>query len=118
MLLELLREFHRLSSLLWQQYLLSGPGSLNPESFQPIDVAAGKLHELLAEVGGGIDRAAALRAISRIQDLAERCACRLEGLCFVTGEAGLIPRQQDHQAYESSLQQVQLLLEELESPRG
>ena len=43
------------------------------------------------------------KAIGELAPLGARCARRNEGLCFVTGEAGLIPRKDQHAAYEQAL---------------
>ena len=94
--------FHAQASAVWQAYQANGPGRVERELFDPVDAAAIKVEELLK--GLSADRFESLRAaLKTARDLAQRCACRSDGLCFITGEAGLIPRRDLHEAFEKSL---------------
>ena len=115
-LLDSLRHFHALASQLWSDYLSGGPGSLEAKSFEPVAATAEDLVTLLQQSETTPDCAAAEQTVRNICELAQRCACRLEGLCFITGEARLIPRKQDHEAYETNLKQLEQLIRQLEGP--
>ena len=105
-----------LASQLWSDYLSGGPGSLDSKSFEPVAATAEGLMNLLHQSETTLDCAVAEHTICKICELAQRCACRLEGLCFITGEAGLIPRKQDHESYETALNQLEQLIGQLEGP--
>ena len=98
----------------WRTWLSGGPGSLDAKSFEPVAATAEGLVDLLQQSETTPDCADAEHAVREICELAERGACRLEGLCFITGEAGLIPRKQDHQSYETALKQLEHLIGQLE----
>ncbi|MCH2401135.1 MAG: hypothetical protein MK364_18610, partial [Pirellulales bacterium] len=48
--------------------------------------------------------------IRNLRDLAQRCVCRVEGLCFFAPEAGLIPRRNLLKSYEEGLAWLRLQL--------
>ena len=98
----------------WRTGKPGGPGSLEAKSFEPVAATAEGLVDLLQQSETTPDCADAEHAVREICELAERGACRLEGLCFITGEAGLIPRKQDHQSYETALKQLEHLIGQLE----
>ena len=112
-----LRTFLQHADAVWQAYQAEGPGKVAVELFEPAETAAAALDEFLTQ-GDVIEATAALRsdiavdpaslrqAIQTVRDLTGRCALRSEGLCFITGEAGLIPRRDLHAALESSLEML------------
>lgn len=95
---EPLAAFEKAARHLWNAYLESGPGELDV-------VYWNELKARHANLLSPIPSSHAI-AVQHIMDLAERCAERPEGLCFVTGEAGLLPRQADHQRFEDALAQL------------
>ena len=52
-----------------------------------------------------------LVALDTVEPLLRRCVERTEGLCFVTGEAGLIPRKDLHEKCETALACFEQFLE-------
>ena len=110
-----LADFLAVSSEVWEAYQTLGPGKLESQRWEPIDAEAKRLSALLqndeilatlresigTEPEPWLDQ---LRlAVDTLLDLTRRCATRPEGLCFITGEAGLIPRRDQHQQLEESL---------------
>ncbi|MAE63317.1 MAG: hypothetical protein CMJ18_03520 [Phycisphaeraceae bacterium] len=89
------------ASELWSQYDERGPGRMDKVCFERVDSAAAAVRKSdeawpddVAEAG------------SKLCDLSEQCVCRPQGLCFVTGEAGLIPRRDQHEAFEAALKVI------------
>lgn len=107
-----LHEFVECASDLWQEYHDRGPGKLDPLRFASVETAADALQTLFEkaalaspETTGSDPRDInALRDdITQVRRLAQKCACTPQGLSFITGEAGLIPRRDQHAAFEDSL---------------
>jgi hypothetical protein len=96
----------RLQSLLtrleriWRVYREAGPGNVDADLFEDVHALAESVLPELAEAAAGDDL---LEAIQTAVDLGRRCAERPEGLCFITGEAGLVPRRDLHQKFDSAL---------------
>ncbi len=91
---------HKAAQDLWQRYLELGPGRLPDDAMEPylneraaLKTDVVEVHALLAE----------------LEPLLRRCVERTEGLCFVTGEAGLIPRRDLHAKCEELLDQLERL---------
>ena len=97
-----LRPFIDAASAIWNAYLQSGPYSLDPELYRPLDAAAGELQSLARQSG----EQEVVEAVGQLCELARRCVSTPMGLCFVTGEAGLIPRRDQHAAYENALEML------------
>ena len=88
---------------LWEQYDACGPGEVDSGLLEPIETLAGQLTGLLAgPLPAAVDRAALASAISQATDLARRCATLPQGLCFVSGEAGLVPRTDQINAFATA----------------
>lgn len=90
------RDLYAAAFEFWQDYLKQGPGQLTPEdlaNFESLRDAweAGHPDETL------------MSACSELAELFHRCVHRSEGLSFVTGEAGLIPRMDLHARCEHLL---------------
>ncbi len=99
-----LTEFLSAASVVWDTYRKDGPGKVDASLFEPVETAYLELDRLLSESA----KAGELReAVAEVYDLSQRCACRVEGLCFVTGEAGLIPRRDKEAAYAERLAWLQ-----------
>jgi hypothetical protein len=100
-----LLEFHSQVSRVWTVYRDVGPGRVDAALFDGGEAAAARVLELLGD--DDISRTLAadeLRAaVAKACDLATRCATRPEGLCFITGEAGLVPRRDWHAAMDGAL---------------
>ena len=99
--------------------------STDPESNETIIHGMGELHldvyiermrrEYNAAVETSPPQVAYRETVSKLTDLAKRCALRSEGLCFVTGEAGLIPRQDLHQATIDGLEILRAAIQEFKN---
>jgi hypothetical protein len=94
---KLLAELLTAATAVWDAYRDVGPGKVEASLFEPVEVASQEIDRLL-------DDSTELReAVAELYDLAQRCTCRSEGLCFITGEAGLIPRRDKEAAFEERL---------------
>lgn len=93
-----LEQFFDRATALWKSYQEVGPGQVDPNLWSEIP-------ELVSQIERepGDKNTEIMQAVRQIYDLSERCACRSEGLCFITGEAGLIPRRDLLELMESSL---------------
>lgn len=96
----MLSEFADRLELLWNEYERQGPGQVDYGLFAPLEPLAERLIAALetrlpVELGNAEISAAVNQAI----DLARRCATLPQGLCFVSGEAGLVPRRDQVEAF-------------------
>ena len=100
---------------LWQEYLAKGPGCFDDNRLAPFETALITSLESLA-VCDALPRGDWLvefdAAVGELQPLLKRCVERSEGLSFVTGEAGLIPRRDLHERCEFSLDALRQLVDE------
>lgn len=121
--LKRLNEFELCAKAVWASYQTVGPGRVDQALFTPVETAAAALGQLLdhreaaTQAGETIESVAGaqplhlgdnwtdelLQVVTKTHALAYRCACRPEGLCFVSGETGLIPRNDEHAAFEDAL---------------
>lgn len=113
-----LKNFVECGTRVWNAYQADGPGRVDETLFDPIEAPSGEIARLLKDprilhavrrLSGDdtdewIDELCV--AVERVYDLTYRCAKRPEGLCFITGEAGLIPRRDWHAAMEDSLRLI------------
>lgn len=98
---------------LWQDYKSLGPGKLDRCSWDGVAAAASEIESTIGDPDVArwlkqLDRGTALcdelqAEVKQLSRLARACACTPQGLSFITGEAGLIPRRDQHQAVESGL---------------
>jgi hypothetical protein len=86
----------------WEQYDARGPGEVDSALFEPIEQLAHQLSTLLDPLPGDVDRADLDAAIDQATDLSRRCATLSQGLCFVSGEAGLLPRRDQISAFAAA----------------
>lgn len=104
-----LTDFHKMAIAVWTTYQDVGPGRVEAALFDGGELLASQIATLLADeatatdLPAEIDGDALQAAVLKIADLANRCATRSEGLCFITGEAGLVPRRDWHIAMEEGL---------------
>jgi hypothetical protein len=114
---ELAQSINRLcesAESLWKDYQIQGPGRIDAVSFDHVQAAAEELEtalgrttlpERLADIVN--EPAAWIRelqdCVSLLCELSRRCACTPQGLSFITGEAGLLPRRDQHEAFEQTL---------------
>lgn len=110
------------SERVWSEYQQQGPNRLARTLFEEVDVSANTLLsqiEMLRDQE--LDRGNRdvqvcewydqLVGVTRnLRDLAQRCVCRVEGLCFFAPEAGLIPRRNLLASYEEGLAWLRLQL--------
>jgi hypothetical protein len=109
-------EFADLSESLWQRYLKLGPGCLPADSFKPIESAQVQIRKSLENhtaVSNGAWGTEFRIVSDELELLLRRCVERSEGLCFVTGEAGLIPIRELHDRCEKALATLNRLKSEL-----
>jgi len=110
----LLGDFSDRIDHLWEQYDACGPGQVDSSLLEPIERLAGQLTALLdGPLPVHIDRMALAPAISQATDLARRCATLPQGLCFVSGEAGLVPRLDQINAFAAARAVVRDTVERL-----
>ena len=118
-----LAEVYDRADLLWTRYREQGPGKVDAQSFRDLQVAHAAAFELLdgdvpdsPPAGWDSQRMMKLRdVLNTLLDLSRRCVCQPQGLCFVTGEAGLVPRRELHDTFERSLVAIDRDVRELRS---
>ncbi len=93
---EELQEFIDRIDAIWQQYQVRGPGNLDKELWKGVT----ELQEVLLQSQTEPEFE---QAVNQLASLAERCVLRPEGLNFVTGESGLLPRKEWHGAMKQGL---------------
>lgn len=100
----------------WLSYQTHGPGHVAADLHEPVELAATKTRAFLdaepVDLGGA--EAALRQSVDQLVDLSHRFAHTSLGLCFVTGEAGLIPRPDQHRAFETALSTVRDCVAELQ----
>lgn len=102
---------HRVTAV-WDRYQDVGPGRVESALYERVESLRDQLIEGLSGCEGlasaaDLNRETLAVAVTTVADLANRCACRSEGLCFITGEAGLIPRRDLHDRYATALAELQ-----------
>ena len=98
------------AELLWSRYLDEGPGSLTEQDLAPFQSqldATRQVIDAIEEKPKWIDEL--VLATNDAEELLGRCVRRVEGLSFVTGEAGLIPRRDLHDRCDAALQTMRRL---------
>ncbi len=96
-----LQQLHAVLREIWQSYQDAGPGNLDQNLLAPLEEATP------GALDAARDNAELTAAINTAVDLAERCVKHSQGLCFVTGEAGLLPRKDLHEKMETALSVIQ-----------
>ena len=110
----LLRDFADHVDRVWERYDTCGPGHVDSGLFAPIEPLAQQLGRLLdSPLPGDVDRAAPGAAINQATDLARRCTTLSQGLCFVSGEAGLVPRSDQIEAFSAARSTIHSAVERL-----
>lgn len=89
--------FGQAATRLWAAYLEVGPSRVAPELLDTLVSAYTSLTESRC-----LSPELALNA-ERLVELSRWAVLRTEGLCFVTGEAGLVPRRDLHAEFEQLL---------------
>ncbi len=113
-----LREFIDASTVVWNAYQDVGPNKIERDRFDEVDAAFRLLKSALDAIEESALNSSHQKAITTadtIHNLAFRCVCRVEGLCFITGEAGLIPRKDYLEAYESGLRFLESYYRQIET---
>ena len=109
-------------SVIWNRYQQDGPGRLSAAMISPVDSAAEDIEQLICQLDRpdvqGLDVSGLRTSIRETTKLARRCACTSQGLCFISGEAGLIPRRDQHVAFEKGLELTRLSIERLCNREG
>ncbi len=122
LLVQCLADFLEFTETLWAEYQALGPGNLRQDLFAGIEARSRSIHDSLQsaehrrtvsklldairgdEVVGDDAAKHLLSSIEVARELAYRCACTETGLSFVTGEAGLIPRKDQHAAMDRAIE--------------
>ena len=81
--------FVSIAENVWNQYQLVGPGRVNDDLTTRFDQINAKLTKILPnlELPQPISE-----ALKTVQKLASDCCHKPQGLCFISGEAGLVER--------------------------
>ena len=103
----LLRQLLELLERIWHEYEEVGPGRVNEARFADVEPTA----MAFLESGIAVDDGPLKEAIETGVDLARRCVQRSDGLCFITGEAGLVPRKDLHESFEAALVTIRAAIE-------
>ena len=100
-----LLDLQAITARVWSSYNDVGPGRVDAALFDGGEAAAARVLESLADedISATLTAERLRAAVAKACDLATRCATRSEGLCFITGEAGLVPRRDWHAAMDESL---------------
>jgi hypothetical protein len=106
-----LKEFTAQVAVVWEACQSCGPGNVDSALFDSVNEISQALNvsfendTLIRNLGNHINiEPDEWRAkTERLRDLCYRCVCAPQGLCFITGEAGLIPRKDQHAVFEQSL---------------
>ena len=106
-----LQHFLSAAESLWEQYLELGPGKLSSEDHETVNAHFESCQSL--ELPEPITKQLCLT-----HELTRRCAVRPEGLCFITGEAGLIPRKDQHQSLQSAMVAIRDFLQTIQARRA
>ena len=106
-----LTDFTHRVTVVWDRYREVGPGRVEPALYEQVESLHDQLIEQISRRDGStaateLDGETLSAAVTAAADLANRCACRSEGLCFITGEAGLIPRRDMHDRYAAALAEL------------
>lgn len=95
----MLQQFTSQAEVIWQGYLDHGPGHVESSAYATLATYfAGASEETSQPVTA---------SISRIAELSQKIACTPQGLCFLSGEAGLVPRRDLHAEFEQHLHILQ-----------
>lgn len=105
------------ADLLWSEYIQVGPGKMSPSAGDRFTADAAAVENSVASSSSTVPDevwVGDLRAvIQEVRDLLRRCVEQAEGLSFVTGEAGLIPRRDLHEKCETGIRRLRELAEQL-----
>ncbi len=94
----------------WDAYRDAGAGRVEAALYEPVAAAGEALESTL---GAATESDPILESVRVAKDLARRCACTSLGLSFISGEAGLIPRRDQHEALERALRTLRERAKEL-----
>ena len=100
---------------IWDEYCRRGPGQVESSLFDGVNQLAHRFDEQYIQFASSNPRDALSDdprpIVVELCRLARRCACTSEGLYFVTGEAGLIRRKDQEQAYAEGLSRIRRLVD-------
>lgn len=94
-------EVARSGDVLWAAYQKHGAGELPAGLYDDFATASKALGELLEDAESS--QAEFQSELEILNDLAYRCQHHPQGLNFISGEGGLVPRKDLHQAMERAL---------------
>lgn len=98
------RELACILESIWSAYQQNGPGTLEPAWGHRLDAVNQRINSLSpSDANSQGDSSARNRLRERLSNLAQRCVRDSEGLSFITGEAGLIPRKDLHDEFRVGL---------------
>lgn len=96
-----LRRLVQAAEIVWAEYQKVGPSKVGAKLYDAVATAADEIEQSSHQFGNKTTE-----NVKQLRDLCYRCACTPMGLCFVTGEAGLIPRKDQHEAFECALKEL------------
>lgn len=85
----------------WRLYQQQGAGNLSAELAAPLEEAFAAVEEHRSTIDAAI-----MHAAETARDISLRCIQRSEGLNFVTGEAGMIPRRDLIEPFTAALERL------------
>ncbi len=88
--------FTNQAEALWQAYLAEGAGQVDRAAYASLATCSPAARDEAPD--------AIAPAIQRIEQLSQQIACTPQGLNFVSGEAGLVPRRDLHAEFTQHLE--------------
>ncbi len=106
-ILDHLKQLAGAAQKVWAAYQNVGPSRVEKNLYDDVGSAANAIKKLLTDSKLSeclnrhlnVEESEIRDAVEMLRDLCYRCACTPMGLCFVAGEAGLIPRKDQHDAF-------------------
>jgi hypothetical protein len=117
-----LAEFVEGAERIRQEYAQLGPGGVAPQRYDVVNQSYQRLMEVVATSDArswaSLSLGTFTEALETARERAWQCACTQQGLSFVSGEAGLIPRQDWHRSFDSALEMLRRIHGELSAQAG
>jgi hypothetical protein len=118
-----LQSLHAQATELWSEYLARGPGQIPISRLAPLDGHVEATQRLLTSLPDRVLQHAIPQpvrddlksAIDDVHALLHQAVESTAGLCFVIGEAGLIPRQELHTRLGDAMTKIELVLADVSS---
>ena len=82
---------------IWSMYLEHGPGSVDRSHFEALQATSRVMCASIQPHGDLTE------SVSQLEGLCKQIACTPQGLSFISGEAGLVPRRDLHDRFVRNL---------------